>query len=58
MVPPDEGKVVGVHLLAGAEQFDVEIRDGRIGLPDLFLGHRRDYTSSRSGRDDRLKRLA
>jgi hypothetical protein len=36
-----------VHPLAGTEQLDVEIRDGRIRLPDLLLAHRRDYTSSR-----------
>jgi hypothetical protein len=33
---PDEGEVVGVYLLACTEQLDVELRDGRICLPDLL----------------------
>src|SRR5256885_3617383 len=34
-MPPDEGEVVGVYLLACSEQLDVELRDGRICLLDL-----------------------
>jgi hypothetical protein len=36
----DEGEVVGVYLLACAEEPDVELCDGRICLPDLLHVHR------------------
>src|SRR5436305_1577217 len=38
-MPPDEGQVVGMYLLACAEQLDVELRDGRICLPELLQVH-------------------
>jgi hypothetical protein len=37
---PDEGEVIGVHLLARTEKTDVKIRDGRICLPNLLHVHR------------------
>ena len=37
---PDESEVVGVYLPACAEQFDVELRDGCICLPDPLHVHR------------------
>ena len=37
-VPPDEGEVVGMDLMARAEQIDVEVRDGgvRVSNPLTF----------------------
>src|SRR5690242_8634957 len=38
-MPPDEVEVVGVYLLACPEQLDVEVRYGRVCLPNLLHAH-------------------
>ena len=39
-MPPDEGEVIGMYLLARTEQSNVKICDGGICVPNLLHVHR------------------